>query len=181
MQNENQNIVEENFSEPLKSTEEIQLEKIEELQIQIDSFKNQLSRKVAEFDNYKKRVDSEQINLIKFANERLITQFLPLLEDFSRIIKSSDEHSESEQFFKGVELVYTKLIKLFEQSGLQSFESLGQEFNTDLHEAIMLTPKLDVAPNIIVEEIEKGYTLHGKVIRHAKVIVSTLPESQEQI
>lgn len=181
MQNENTIPEELNNLEPAKSTEEILNEQIDDLQNQIESLKNQLLRKVAEFDNYKKRTDNDQLNLVKFASESVVLQLLPIIEDFTRILKSSEEHSESEQFFKGVELVYQKLMKVLESKGVKSFDSIGKEFNADLHDAIMLLPKADVAPNTIIEEIEKGYMMFEKVIRHAKVIVSTLPESEEKI
>lgn len=181
MQEQNQTPENVNNLEPEKSTEEILTEQIEDLQKQIENTKDQLIRKIAEFDNYKRRTDNDQLNLVKFANENLITQLLPIIEDFTRIIKSSEEHSENEQFFKGVELVYTKLIKSLESKGLKTFDSIGKEFNVELHDAILLTPNATVEPNTIVEEIEKGFMFHDKVIRHAKVIVATLPESEEKI
>ncbi|MEK7818932.1 MAG: nucleotide exchange factor GrpE [Bacteroidota bacterium] len=181
MQNETEIPNELNNLEPVKSEIEILNEQIIELQNQTTSLKDQLLRKAAEFENFKRRTETDQTNFFKFASESIITEILPIVDDFARILKSADTHGENEQFLKGVELVYSKLMKLLEFKGVSAFETVGKEFNVDFHDALMLVPRADLAPNTIIEEIERGYKMHEKVIRHAKVIVSTLPESEEKI
>jgi molecular chaperone GrpE len=147
--------------------------KLEAAQKLADSYKDQLLRKAAEFDNFKKRTETEFGNLIKNANEGLISSLIPILDDFTRSLKSGREVREHESFFKGVELIYNKFVKLLESHGLLPFESVGKPFDVEYHDALMQMPSADVPPNTVVQEIEKGYKLFEKVLRHAKVIVST--------
>jgi molecular chaperone GrpE len=153
-------------------------QKLEDAQKLADSYKDQLLRKAAEFDNFKKRTEADYINLVKSANEGLITSLIPILDDFTRSMKSGREVKEHESLFKGVELIYTKFIKLLESHGLKPFDSVGKPFNVEYHDALMQLPRSDVPPHTVVEEIERGYKLFEKIIRHAKVIVSTEPQEQ---
>jgi molecular chaperone GrpE len=143
-----------------------------------DSYKDQLLRKAAEFDNYKKRTEADYINLVKNANEGLINSLIPILDDFTRSMKSGREVKEHESLFKGVELIYNKFIKLLESHGLVPFDSVGKPFNVEYHDALLQLPRSDVPPHTVIEEIERGYKLFEKIIRHAKVIVSTEPQQQ---
>ena len=163
---------------PAEEINELELfqKKLEEAQKSAEAYKDQFLRKAAEFDNYKKRTDGERIELIKYANERLISQILPILDDFQRSMKAGSAKHDFDQFYKGIELVANKLAKVLETQGLKAFDSLGQPFNVDFHDALLQSPSADVPPNTVVEEVEKGYHLHDKVLRHAKVIVSSAPE-----
>ncbi len=152
---------------------QLKLEAAEKL---AESYKDQLLRKAAEFENYKKRTEADYLNLIKNANEGLIASLIPILDDFSRSMKSGREVKEHESFFRGVELIYNKFIKLLESHGLAPFESVGKPFDVEYHDALLQMPRADVPPHTVVEEIERGYRLFDKVIRHAKVIVSAEPE-----
>lgn len=143
-----------------------------------DSYKDQWLRKAAEFDNYKKRTEADYINLVKNANEGLINSLIPILDDFTRSMKSGREVKEHESLFKGVELIYNKFIKLLESHGLIPFDSVGKPFNVEYHDALLQLPRSDVPPHTVIEEIERGYKLFEKIIRHAKVIVSTEPQQQ---
>jgi molecular chaperone GrpE len=143
-----------------------------------EAYKDQLLRKAAEFENYKKRSEADYLNMVKLANERLISSLIPILDDFSRSLKSGREIKEHESFFKGVELIYSKFTKVLESHGLVPFESVGKPFDVEYHDALLQTPRSDVPSHTVVEEVERGYKLYDKVLRHAKVIVSTeAPES----
>ncbi len=148
-------------------------QKLEAAEKLAESYKDQLLRKAAEFDNYKKRTEADYLNLIRNANEGLIGSLIPILDDFTRSIKSGREVKEHESFFRGVELIYSKFSKLLESYGLIPFESVGKPFDVEYHDALLQMPRTDVPPHTVVEEIERGYKLFDKVIRHAKVIVST--------
>lgn len=161
-----------------KSELELLAEKVADLEKQSAAYKDQLLRKAAEFDNYKRRTEADTLNFAKFASENIITQLLPILDDLSRSLKSGKEKLESDPFYKGVELIYTKFVKILETQGLKAMETVGKEFNVDYHDALMQVPKSDVPPHTILEEIEKGYMLFDKVIRHAKVIVSSPVEEE---
>jgi molecular chaperone GrpE len=153
-------------------------QKLDAAQKLADSYKDQLLRKAAEFDNYKKRTEAEYVTLVKNANEGLISSLIPILDDFTRSMKSGREVKEHESFFKGVELIYNKFVKLLESHGLIPFESVGKPFDVDYHDALMQMPRSDVPPHTVVDEIERGYKLFEKIIRHAKVIVSAEPQQQ---
>ncbi len=162
-----------------KSEAELLNEKIAELEKQTSQLKDQLLRKAAEFENYKRRTGNDSINLAKFSGENIITQLLPVLDDLSRSLKSGKEKLENDPFYKGVEMIYSKFLKALESQGLTTMETVGKEFNVEFHDAMMQVPKSDVPPHTIIEEVEKGYLLYDKVIRHAKVIVSTSPIEEE--
>ncbi len=159
-----------------KSEIEILGEKAAEFEKQSAQYKDQLLRKAAEFDNYRRRTETELLNFTKFASENVITQLLPILDDLSRSLKSGKEKLENDPFYKGVELIFNKFLKILEAQGLKAMETVGKEFNVDFHDALMQLPKADVPPHTIIEEVEKGYLLFDKVIRHAKVIVSSPAE-----
>ncbi len=152
---------------------------MEELQRQVEQLKDLLLRKAAEFENYKRRVENEGIGLVKFATESLIVDLLPVLDDLERSLKHSRESKEFESFVKGIELIGQKLIKILETRGLKSFETQGKEFDVNVHDALMQMPRSDVPPHTVIEEVDKGYLLNDKVIRHAKVIVSTADQGSE--
>ena len=172
---------------------EILKKKVFDLENSHSQLKDQLLRKAAEFENYKKRIENDYTNVVKFSNEELITALLPVLDDFYRSLKmrlkindanvqnnesdsaSSDVQSSSKngmEFIRGMELIYNKLLKILEGEGIKQFDSVGKPFDPHYHDALLQIPKNDVPPHTVLEEVEKGYTLHDKVIRHAKVIVS---------
>jgi molecular chaperone GrpE len=145
----------------------------EELQKQVHQYKDMLLRKAAEFDNFKRRIENETANVVRFATESLIDDLLPVLDDFERSLKHGRESKESDALLKGVELIYLKLVKVLEGRGVKAFETVGKEFSVDYHDALMLMPREDLPPHTVIEEVEKGYMLNDKVIRHAKVVVSS--------
>jgi molecular chaperone GrpE len=163
--------------EPLETTAE-SADNSAELKAQIEDLRDQYLRKVAEFENYKRRTDSERSDFFAYASERLISELLPVLDDFGRIMKAYDEKHDAESFKKGVELVYEKFRKTLEKQGLKEMKSDGSAFDVNLHEALLQQPDEKAAPDTILNTVEKGYYLRDKVLRHAKVIVSTKPEKE---
>jgi molecular chaperone GrpE len=149
--------------------------KLAEAEKQADTYKDMLYRKAAEFENFKKRAENEIGSVVKYANESLIGDLLPVLDDFERSLKAAKTSKEFDSLYRGIELIYQKLVKNLEKRGVKSFDTVGKEFNVDFHDALLQIPKENVAPHTVLEEIDKGYSLHDKVIRHAKVIVSTSP------
>ena len=149
---------------------------MEDLQKQVDQYKDLLLRKAAEFDNYRRRVENETSNILKYAAESLVEDLLPVLDDFERSLKHMKENSENDALVKGIELIYQKLMKVLEGRGVKSFETVGKEFNVDYHDALLQIARSDVPHHTILEEVERGYTLNDKVIRHAKVVVSSIPD-----
>jgi molecular chaperone GrpE len=149
--------------------------RVDELQRSVDSLRDQLLRKAAEFENYKRRAENDFAGLVRSANEALITALLPILNDFLRSLAQLKKEKGSAGITKGVELIYTKLLRVLEQQGLTPFDSLGKPFDVEYHDALLQVPRSDVPPHTVVEEVERGYKLHDKVLRHAKVVVSAAP------
>jgi molecular chaperone GrpE len=129
-------------------------------------------RLVAEFDNYRKRTVRERIELLAIDNEDLLAGLLPVLDDMERAVKALQATDDVVAVQEGVLLIQDKLVKYLEGKGLKTFDAIGKELNTDEHEAITKIP----APSAeqkgkVVDVIQHGYTLNGKVIRYAKVVV----------
>lgn len=131
-------------------------------------------RLYAEFDNYKRRVSKERIELMQTAGKEIIANLLPVIDDFDRAIKAFETATELEPLKEGVSLVGQKLKNILTQQGLKEMESIGKPFDAELQEAItnVPAPSEDLKGKVI-DEIEKGYFLHGKVLRHAKVVVGS--------
>ncbi len=155
---------------------DVLLKRIAELEKILDSTKDQLLRKAADFENYKRRIENDMGTISRFANEGLILELLPILDDFTRSMKSGKDRREFGPFYQGIELIYSKLMKILEIQGVTPMECVGKEFNVDFHDALMQMPKEGVSPHTIIEEVEKGYMLYDKVLRHAKVVVASEPQ-----
>jgi len=144
-----------------------------------EAYKDQLLRKAAEFENYKRRTEGEYLSLMKSAGEGVLASLIPVVEDFARSMKSAADGAVSESFAKGVGLIYQKLIKVLDQQGLRPFDSLGKPFDVRYHDALLQVPRDDVPPGTVIEEVERGYILHDRVLRHAKVVVSASANGAE--
>jgi len=142
------------------------------LEGQLQTQKDQLLRTFAEFENYKRRNEQEKTNLIKFGGESIIKDLLTIVDDFERSLSAAEKTSDPEAIKEGIKLVHINLQKMLEMRGVKSVESAGKKFNVDEHEALMHLEKEGVEPDTIVEEVQKGYSYNGKVIRHAKVLVA---------
>ena len=145
---------------------------------QVEFYKDQLLRKVADFDNFKRRAEAESASVFKYAKADIIQELLPVIDDFERSLKLGRDRRDSEAFAKGVELIYQKLTKFLQTQGVQEIESLGKEFDVHFHDALLQVPRGDVPPHVVIEVVDKGYTLGDRVLRHAKVIVSTSPTGE---
>jgi molecular chaperone GrpE len=148
----------------------------EDLQKQVEQYKDLLLRKAAEFDNYKRRTENEMSVIVQYAHEDVMEDILPVLDDFERSLKHSRESKDYDALQKGIELIYQKMMKVLEGRGLKSFETVGKAFDVNLHDALLQMPKADVPHQTVLEEVQKGYMLNDKVIRHAKVVVSSSAE-----
>lgn len=154
--------------------------KLADFEKNLNQYKDQLLRKAADFENYKKRIENDYANLVKFANEELLEKLLPVLDDFERSLKvkkSEDSTVDNESIIKGVELIFSKFKRILELQGVKSMEVIGQPFDPHLHDALLQIQTDEYPPHTVVQEVEKGYMLHDKVLRHAKVIVSADSQS----
>jgi molecular chaperone GrpE len=151
---------------------------IEELQKQLDQTKDLLLRKAADFDNYKRRVENDMMSIIRRANEDLLIAFLPIVDDMERSLKAANATTDAETIRKGIDLIYQKMTKILDAVGVKPLETVGKPFSVEFHDALLQIARADLPPQTVVEEVEKGYVLNEKVIRHAKVIVSTTPDAE---
>ena len=147
-------------------------EELKKVKEQNSELKESLLRKMADFENYKKRTEREFADLISNANTNLIKDILHILDELELSLKASKENTDYDSFYEGVNLIYTKFFDLLKQKGLKPIESVGEEFNVDKHEAVMQKEKEGTPSNIIIEEYQKGYLFNDRVIRHSKVVVS---------
>jgi len=148
--------------------------KVEALEAEKNELNDRFLRKVAEFDNYKKRTETEYSQLIKNASADLITDLLPVLDDLERSlasVKDKDKADNFEHFHEGVELIYKNLSKVLEKRGVKPIESIGQKFDPEKHDALMQMES-DQPSDTIIEEHLKGYEMNDKVLRHSQVLVS---------
>ena len=147
-------------------------EKISSLEKEITEYKDKMLRKAAEFENYKRRTENDQLNLLKYTGENLIVKLLPVIDDFERSIQHMDKANDVDSIKEGMMLVYNKLLKMLEEQGVKKIEATGKPFDVDYHEALMQRKDESVPPHTVLDELEKGYTYKDRVIRHSKVIVS---------
>ena len=137
-----------------------------------DEYYDRLLRIQADFDNYKKRLDRDKLEFIKFANEDIIVEILKILDDFERAVKAGKTKHDFDILYKGIEMIYKDLKEFFKQKGVQEIEAEGRLFNPHEHEAMMQEETDEHDEDHVIEEFQKGYTLSGRVIRPAKVKVA---------
>ncbi len=136
---------------------------------QLADYTDHLKRLQAEFENYCKRVDKERKDVASFASERLVVKLLLVIDDFERALVQLKDVPE--QTRKGIELIFRNLHKMLDEERVVAIPSVGQKFDPYKHE-VVLQVESDKPEDIIVEELQKGYTMNGKVIRYAKVKIS---------
>lgn len=146
---------------------------LEETKAQLEKEKKEYLFLMAEFDNFRKRTLKEKSELIKNGGESAMRGLLPVIDDFERSIQAINESSDASSIKEGVELIYNKFVKYLEQNGVTVVNSdKGAEFDTEIHEAVTTFPTDDESlKGKIIDTVQKGYKLHDKVIRHAKVVV----------
>lgn len=160
-----------------KITEEVKAEPSEEDNNFEEKYKemhDKYLRLTAEYDNYRKRSLKEKMDLIKSAGEDILLSILPVMDNFERAIGSIEKSTNEEEnaVIDGVELIYNNFKDFLSQKGVKAIDAIGKEFDTDLHEAITKIPAPEEElKGKVVDVIEKGYTMHEKVIRFAKVVV----------
>ena len=148
------------------------------LETERNDFKDRFMRKMAEFDNFKRRTEQEQQTMLKYSGERFILKLLPVVDDFERSLQHITEKSDVKSIQEGVQLIYEKFMKFLTENEVKKIETVGKEFDVNLHDALYPQPTAEVAPNTILHEVQAGYTYKEKIIRHSQVIVAAeLPEA----
>ncbi len=137
-------------------------------------------RAKADYQNLQKRAADEQRNAIRYANADFARSVVQVLDDFERTLEAAEEAPEADSIISGVKLVYEKLLKLLGDHHIEPIEALGQPFDPHLHEALMQEASETLPPDSVLREIERGYRLHDRVLRPARVVISKAPEQSEQ-
>lgn len=179
-----ENIVEsETVEEPVVEPPEEQEQQPSEAEV----YRDRLIRLQADFDNYRKRIARDKVDMIKSANADLLSAMLPALDHIDHALASLEKTvatpadgepstTEPNPYIEGFKLIQNELLRGLDKFGLKPIESIGKPFDVEYHEALSKMPSDDIAPEHVLFEVRKGYTLNGKVLRAAQVIVSAAVE-----
>lgn len=129
-------------------------------------------RVLAEYDNYKKRTQKEKEAIYVDSVGETVTALLPIIDNFERAVSTFSEEDKQTDFFKGIEMIYNQMLDTFSKLGVEPIKALGEEFNPELHNAVMHIEDESIADNTVVEEFQKGYMYREKVIRYSMVKVA---------
>lgn len=139
-------------------------EKIEELT-------DQVKRQMAEFDNVRKRTEKEKSQMYEIGAKSIIEKVLPVVDNFERGLAAVPEDSQEDAFVDGMNKIYKQMMTMLEEAGVKPIEAVGKEFDPNLHNAVMQTESEEYESGIIAQELQKGYTYRGSVVRHSMVAV----------
>lgn len=139
---------------------------------QIEELMDKLTRQMAEFDNFRKRTEKEKSAMYEVGAKDIIEKILPVIDNFERGLDAVTEEQKNDSFVTGMEMIYKQIMTTLDGVGVKVIEAVGQEFNPDLHNAVMHVEDEEAGENIIVEEFQKGYTYRDSVVRHSMVKVA---------
>lgn len=140
-------------------------EKIEELT-------DRVRRQMAEFDNFRKRTEKEKTQMFETGAKSIVEKILPVVDNFERGLAAVTEEEKGSPFVEGMEKIYKQMMTMLEEAGVKPIEAVGQEFDPNLHNAVMHIEDEELGENIIAEEFQKGYTYRDSVVRHSMVKVA---------
>jgi molecular chaperone GrpE len=143
------------------------------LAAKINEYREQMLRLRAEFDNTKKRLEKDKQDSIKFANEKLLIELLQAVDNFDRALLSLTDGHDPELVKKGLKIAQEELHKVLERYGVEPVKSLGEAFDPNLHEAVAVVPSADAKEGTIMDEVQRGYRLNGRLIRPSRVRIAS--------
>lgn len=139
---------------------------------QIEELTDKLTRQMAEFDNFRKRTEKEKSQMYEIGARDIIEKILPVVDNFERGLQAVSEEDKDNSFVEGMDKIYKQLMTTLEEVGVKPIEAVGQEFNPDLHNAVMHVEDEEAGDNCIIEEFQKGYMYRDTVVRHSMVKVA---------
>ncbi|MCD7825361.1 MAG: nucleotide exchange factor GrpE [Clostridiaceae bacterium] len=145
--------------------------KQEKLEAENADLKDQLVRRLAEFENFRKRSEKEKSQMFEIGAKSVIEKLLPVLDNFERGLDGIPEEEKDTPFVQGVELVYKQLLTAFDELGVKPIEAVGAEFDPNLHNAVMMVDDEELESGVVAEEMQKGYLYRENVVRHSMVKV----------
>lgn len=137
---------------------------------------DQLLRLKADFENTKKRLERDKGEAIKFANELLLVEILPIVDNFDRAMESLAQGHDPEKVKQGLKIAQEELHKILEEHGVEVVKSVGEPFDPNRHEAVAMVDSADAKEGTVMDEIQKGYLLNGRLIRPSKVRIAQQPQ-----
>ncbi len=152
---------------------------IESLKAQLAESKDRYVRLMAEFDNFRRRTAKEQLDLIETANAKLLEKLSEVLDNFERAAHpDNNKQKDYDSFAKGIQMIHDQFAKILKEAGLEQLNPVGEPFDPNVHEALMNQPSDTIPESHVVQVFQKGYKLKNKLIKTAKVIVSSGPASK---
>lgn len=139
---------------------------------QIEELTDRLKRNMAEFDNFRKRTEKEKTQMFETGAKSIVEKILPVVDNFERGLAAVTEEEKGSPFVEGMEKIYKQMMTMLEEAGVKPIEAVGQEFDPNLHNAVMHIEDEEFGENIIAEEFQKGYTYRDSVVRHSMVKVA---------
>ena len=152
---------------------------VEDLKRQLAEKQDRLLRALAEVDNVKRRTQRERDDYVRYANEGLIRDLLPILDNFDRALEAARSTQEAARVVEGVALIQRELLKVLERVGVTRYSAVGQRFDPNRHEATGRMVSTTEAPDTVVAEMTPGYALNGRVLRPAQVVVAAAPDEED--
>lgn len=162
----------ENSPEEQASTEETDKDEIADLKAEVEAEQNKYLRLLADFDNFKRRSQKDREIASKFRSQSLLTDLLPVLDNFERAMAVGANSDDTASIMKGVEMVQKSLLEAVKREGLEEIPAVGEPFDPNFHQAVMQEKDDNAEPGIVLQELQKGYTLKGRVLRPAMVKVN---------
>ncbi len=144
----------------------------DKLKEQVDELNDKLIRQMAEFDNFRKRTEKEKDQMFETGAKSVIEKILPVIDNFERGFQSVEKEDEEDSFTQGMRMVYKQLMDELDKMDVKPIEATGKEFDPNLHNAVMHIDDESLGENIVAEELQKGYTYRGSVVRHSMVKVA---------
>jgi molecular chaperone GrpE len=163
---------EESVQEDSQADVEALNQKIKELETKLEEAENRYLRLLADFENYRRRVNIEKQASEKYRAQSLISDLLPVLDNFERALQVTVSDEQAKSLLQGMKMVYNGVLEALKKEGLEEIEAAGKEFDPNFHQAVMVANDESVGSNIVVEELQKGYKLKDRVIRPAMVKVN---------
>jgi molecular chaperone GrpE len=162
------------IAEESASPEEVEAlrAEVERLQKEVEQERNQYLRTLADFQNFRRRQDEQRGEVAQFANRELILSLLPVLDNFERALAASEQNKSYEALVGGVALTLRQLQEFLKRNGVEPIDAVGKDFDPNFHEAVMREEDSDKPENTVVEEMQRGYTMHSRVLRPSMVKVA---------
>ena len=164
--------VSEEIEKPAKEKTKKTKKKKDERDEKIEELSDKLLRQMAEFDNFRKRTEKEKSAMYEIGAKDIIEKLLPVVDNFERGLTAVPEEKKDDAFVTGMEMIYKQMMTMLEGVGVKPIEAVGQEFNPDLHNAVMHVEDETVGDNVVAEEFQKGYTYRDSVVRYSMVKVA---------